>query len=484
MSGVGVGTIGISAFSTAILLAGAPVPAAALPPVDFAPPFAAELEEQTASPPAPAEQQAPAPAGQETPPPAVPVPAPLTEPVPGAEAQQGEGQESDVLVTGRNRQGDPLEPLNAASFEAAQAVDQAVVGPAALAYEKNVPSPLRSGLRNFLVNLREPVVFFNFVLQLKFGKAAETAARFLLNSTVGIAGVMDVARRRPFHLPLRRNSFANTLGYWGVGSGPFFFLPLVGPTTLRDLTGTVVDQLLIPIQPIRPAGGLAYTVPVGLLSALDYRARINPDLERQRGTGDPYAALRRDYFLRRNLEIEQLRGTKPTAEQPCRFDRARVASLNRRAFDQDPKGGWRLLADRGCDLEAAESIRDWRMVHGTTDGTLDWHEGQLRANAGRPAEAIVMMERSRTPPAQDAGMGWNLYVDGTVAFLRNDRAALEGARAKLAALPRPAGWAPVGQDGKPLDTRWPLNLNVLDGLLRCWGQPYKQAYACGAPAAN
>jgi phospholipid-binding lipoprotein MlaA len=226
--------------------------------------------------------------------------------------------EGDVLVTGRSRRGDPLEPFNAASFEAAQAVDKAVVGPAAMAYEKGVPSPLRSGLRNFLVNLREPVVFFNFLLQHKIGKAAQTAGRFLLNSTVGILGVMDVAKRKPFNLPLRRNSFANTLGFYGVGTGPFFFLPLVGPTTLRDLVGTVMDQVLIPIQPIRPSGGLTYTVPVGLLSALDYRARIEPDLQRQRETGDPYAALRREYLARRKAEIDWLRGRgpEPDANRP------------------------------------------------------------------------------------------------------------------------------------------------------------------------
>ena len=453
------------------------MPAAAAPAIDFASAFSAELEGQTTPQPAPAEQETAAPVA--------PVEAPLTEPVPGAEPQQAEEtQEGEVVVTGRSRRGDPLEPFNAASFEAAQAVDNAVVGPAALAYEKNVPGPLRTGLRNFLLNLREPVVFFNYVLQLKVGKAAETAGRFLLNSTVGIAGVIDVAKRKPFNLPLRRNSFANTLGFYGVGPGPFFFLPLVGPTTLRDLGGTVTDQLLIPIQPIRPGSGLAYVGTVGVLSALDYRARIEPDLERQRATGDPYSALRRDYLERRKAEIAQLRGTKPTAAEPCRNDRAALAGLDRRRFDQDMTGGWRALANAGCDLEAAEAIRDWRMQHSTRDGLLDWHEGQLRANAGRPAEAIALMERSRKTPAEDAGFGWNLYVDGTVAFLRGDRAGLEGARAKLAALPRPADYAPVGPDGSPRAVRWPMNLHVLDGLLRCWGQGYKQAYACAAPVAG
>jgi phospholipid-binding lipoprotein MlaA len=229
--------------------------------------------------------------------------------------QAVEPAQADVVVRARDTRGDPAAGVNAAVLDLTEGLDKALIGPVALAYEKKVPSPLRSGLRNFLNNLREPIVFANFLLQLKIGKAAETAARFALNTTIGVAGVMDMAKRKPFRLPLRRNSFANTLGFYGVGPGPFLMLPLIGPTTLRDLLGTVVDQVAVPIQPIRPSNSIAYTLPVGVLSALDYRVRIEPDLQRQRASGDPYAALRDDYLAKRKAEIHRLRG-RPTAPLP------------------------------------------------------------------------------------------------------------------------------------------------------------------------
>lgn len=171
---------------------------------------------------------------------------------------------------------------------------------------------------------------------------------------------------------------------------------------------------------------------------------------------------------------------------PCRYDKAAMIGLDERAFDQDMAGGWRALADAGCDAEAADAVRDWREAHKSEKAILNWHEGQLRANAGQTSPAISLLERSRKTEAEDAGFGWNFYVEGTVAFLRKDRAALDTARNKLAALPRPAAAANlVGPDGKPRAMRWPpRNLNVLDSLRRCWGQRYKQAYACPAPTSG
>src|SRR3546814_2446438 len=91
------------------------------------------------------------------------------------------------------------------------------------------------GLGNALRNISEPVNFLNFLLQFKIGKAAETLGRFVVNTTFGVGGLVDVAKTKPFNLPYRRNGFANTLGFYGVEPGPYFYLPLVGPTTLRDM---------------------------------------------------------------------------------------------------------------------------------------------------------------------------------------------------------------------------------------------------------
>lgn len=172
------------------------------------------------------------------------------------------------------------------------------------------------------------------------------------------------------------------------------------------------------------------------------------------------------------------------ADSPeCRFDRAAMLALELDAFDQDMTGGWRKLANAGCYLEAADLLRDWREAHQADASILYWHEGQMRAFAGQDEVAIALFETTRKPAEQDLQFGWNHYVDGSIAFLKGDKPALEAARAQLALIPKPENWAPVGADGKALDVPWPPNLHVLDGFLRCWGQLYSAAYSCPRPAA-
>lgn len=173
--------------------------------------------------------------------------------------------------------------------------------------------------------------------------------------------------------------------------------------------------------------------------------------------------------------------TQRVSGETCIYDRAAMLALDQKRFDQDMNGGWRKLANNGCDLEGADLIKDWRDTHASQDGILYWHEGQLRANGGQRQLAISLFERSRKTPVEDAGFGWNLYVDGTIAFLRRDRSGLKAARNQLAQLPRPKNFSPKGPDGKPISIGWPLNLNVLDGFATCWRQPYKKAYSCAKP---
>jgi hypothetical protein len=187
------------------------------------------------------------------------------------------------------------------------------------------------------------------------------------------------------------------------------------------------------------------------------------------------------------LAILTLIAAQAPPQNECRHDTSAMMALDERGFDQTMSGGWRTLADAGCDAQAADLIADWRSNHPAnprTAGLLQWHEGQLRANAGQTARAIMLFEAARKPAEEDAGFGWNLYVDGSVAFLRRDLVGLDAARAKLAALPRPAGYAPIGADGKPRAYAWPMNLNILDGFVACWNRPYKQAYACAKPATK
>ena len=216
----------------------------------------------------------------------------------------------DIVVTARPR-GDPLRRANVASFNATQAVDDAVIGPAAHTYERVVPSPVRGGLRNFFYNLHEPTVFLNYLVQLKPGKAAETLGRFAVNTTIGVVGVVDIAKRRPFNLPRRPNSFSDTLGYYGVRPGPFLFLPLIGPTTLRDLLGGGVDRLGVPSLLGGQVGGTAYVATTSSIKLLDRRLRLDDDLRAVRsGPGDPYGARRALYLHKRQAEIDQLHGRR------------------------------------------------------------------------------------------------------------------------------------------------------------------------------
>lgn len=168
-------------------------------------------------------------------------------------------------------------------------------------------------------------------------------------------------------------------------------------------------------------------------------------------------------------------GASAVVPRNCVFDREALLKLNYQSFDQDTRGGWRTLADKGCNREAADLIRDWRLQHNDSRYILFWHEGQSRAFDGDYEAAIHLFEQSRRL-AEDR-IGWNFYVDGSVAFLRGDLAKLQAARANLAQMPKPPDWDPMkGADGK--NARWPVNLNVLDGFIRCWGNRYKDAYGC------
>jgi len=281
----------------AVLLAASPVQAGAVPP-----PAAPTVT--VASPPV-----------AQTPPPVAPARA------------ANDNPENDIIVTAAKRPlaPDPIEAVNLASFNVTEAVDSAFIGPLALAYKDHVPSPVRSGIHNFLYNLREPIVFLNFVLQLKIGKAAETVARFAINTTAGVGGVMDIARRKPFKLPRRGNGFADTLGFYGIPNGPFMFLPIVGPTTVRDLFGGFVDRLILPVGIGSPFNSTTYTAPAGALGALDHRAEFDEELHiLHDNVPNPYESSRDFYLRRRQAEIDYLKGrttagAAPMSENPLGY---------------------------------------------------------------------------------------------------------------------------------------------------------------------
>jgi hypothetical protein len=165
----------------------------------------------------------------------------------------------------------------------------------------------------------------------------------------------------------------------------------------------------------------------------------------------------------------------------CQVDARAEMRLDERHFDQDMEGGWRALDSRGCKREAADLIRSYRLAKPRADDRmLLWHEGQLRAGLGQTREAIKLFSRARMPVSKDDD-GWNLYVRGTIAFLQKDRRTLLLARGALAALPRPRTPETMTINGEVVAIPWPPNLNVLDGFLKCFGQPYDVAYRCAKP---
>lgn len=228
---------------------------------------------------------------------------------PAPSLDQIEQDDQAIVVSGEKAPPqDPMQSVNQASYDAVQAVDDAVIAPVANVYEKGVPRPIRMGLRNFLRNLTEPIVALNFLLQLKPGKAAETVGRFAINSTVGVGGLIDVAKNKPFNLPYRRNGFAYTFGYYGIGPGPYMFLPLVGPTTLRDVIGLGLDRFLLPFAVGGPLRHPGYVYGSFVIRSLDERVMNDELFKRIREESNPYASYRELYLKSRQAEIDALKG--------------------------------------------------------------------------------------------------------------------------------------------------------------------------------
>ncbi|WP_310535357.1 VacJ family lipoprotein [Novosphingobium sp.] len=246
-----------------------------------------------------------------------------TAPPPSEETAAGP---DEIVVSARQDvPEDPGQAINVEAFKAVTAVDNALVAPLAMGYKKVLPSPARTGLRNVLRNLTEPVNFLNFMLQLKPGKAAETVGRFAVNSTVGVAGLIDVAKSKSINLPYRPNGFGNTFGYYGVGAGPYMFLPVIGPTSARDLVGWVLDKSFLPSVAGAPFNTSPYALGTGVVKSLDDRIELDDKFKEFHATGDPYVAEREWYLAKRRDEIEALHGRGPLADAKKKQPEAKAA---------------------------------------------------------------------------------------------------------------------------------------------------------------
>lgn len=190
---------------------------------------------------------------------------------------------------------DPLEPINRGIYKFNDAVDKAVIKPVATGYKEVMPGPVRTAVGNFFSNLDDVLVLLNDLLQFKLEQAASDFSRLAWNSTLGIAGLIDVGSK--MDLPKRNEDFGQTLGYWGVGNGPYLVLPFLGPSTLRDTVGLVVDSRFDPLWQHDPISerNTAYG-----LHTIDTRARLL-DAEKvlEEAAIDRYIFLRDAYLQRR-----------------------------------------------------------------------------------------------------------------------------------------------------------------------------------------
>ena len=198
---------------------------------------------------------------------------------------------------------DPFEPTNRVMFEVNEVIDKAVLQPIAEAYRDLLPKPVRSGIRNLLGNLRTPTILTGDLLQGNLTRARETLGRFIVNSTIGIGGIVDVGRRYDVHG--HSEDMGQTLAVWGVGEGFYMFVPLLGPTTARDLTGFAIDIYTNP-QSLIGQGQILdvwnYTR-IGM-TVVDTREALLEPFDMVRKTSlDPYSTLRSAYRQRRTFEI-------------------------------------------------------------------------------------------------------------------------------------------------------------------------------------
>lgn len=233
-----------------------------------------------------------------------------TDPAPAQSEQDdaAEGNEITVERTYGPPASDPAEQINAESYRITQAIDQAFVEPIAYAYRDGLPGPIRDGLGNVVRNLGEPSNALNFLLQGKVGKAFETVGRLAINSTLGLGGLIDIAGKPGIALPYRRNGFANTFGYYGVGPGPYLYLPVTGATSVRDVIGSTLDQLLLPIAVGKPFNRTEFAASYFVVNGLDARLEVDAELAEIRASDDPYGERRDTYLARRTREIAALTG--------------------------------------------------------------------------------------------------------------------------------------------------------------------------------
>ncbi len=216
---------------------------------------------------------------------------------------------SSITLSRYTQQKDPLERLNRKVYAFNDAVDRAVIKPVAKGYSTAMPGPAKIMVNNFFSNLDDVVVTANDVLQFKFRQAASDGSRVLFNTTFGIFGLINITDRLEKH----NEDFGQTLGYWGVPSGPYLMLPILGPSSIRDATGRYADGFFSVINntnhmPTRNSGWAA--------EGINTRAGL---LEQEKvldeAVIDRYSFIRDAYLMRRQSLVYDGNPPRPKYEE-------------------------------------------------------------------------------------------------------------------------------------------------------------------------
>lgn len=238
--------------------------------------------------------------------------------------------------TAQRSPADPWEKLNRGTHRFNNAIDRAVLKPVATAYRDYVPQPVRTGVGNVLDNLEQPSIIVNQFLQGKLFEGLQDTGRFMLNSTFGIGGIFDLATKAG--VDKHDEDFGQTLGVWGVPSGPYLEIPFLGPSTVRDVPGRAVDAFNLNTLgdevPLLEEDWFEYSR-IGL-SAIDTRAELL-SLDRMREKAfDEYVFIRDAWLQRREYNVRD--GDVPEEAPLEEFPDEEMPEDEAPAIDEPPTG--------------------------------------------------------------------------------------------------------------------------------------------------
>lgn len=220
-------------------------------------------------------------------------------------------EDIEFIVKDEIKINDPLEKYNRKIFTFNETVDKCCIEKIAKAYRNNMPKTVRVSVRNFLDNLYSPMTVFNSILQGKVDNSLATLSSFMINTTIGLGGIFDVAGKKGIYY--NQEDFGQTLGNYGIDYGIYLVLPVFGPSSGRDLTGFAVDKAINPMafnafdigenEFIMDAN---YRIASAFISGIDQRESLIDIIDGVRQDSfDPYATLRSAYLQKRFAEIKK-----------------------------------------------------------------------------------------------------------------------------------------------------------------------------------